>query len=327
MHDVKSNEFKDYDVRDSDGAAEARRRRYARSPSPRALTALTPVRVRMLLFLAELGFLSLPQLARLCCPSGRRDLSERSARRHMRALFDAGLVDVLPVSRAALAPPGAPNDATLLYGSAPNVYAPTARGRETLYRAGLIGKEEAKRPAPSYGPKNSLFLAHELAVRDVRVWLETAACAHGHEVEAWRDGEEAAIGLQRGQGASFVRPDAWFVYRLDGIVLVGLVEVDRGTERGDRRWGEKLAAYGALFADRAALTAATGYVNARVLVLTSDERRRDRLAILIAERAEQALVDRFWLAGSNVLERLDLCGLSWRRPGASPLQSLVPPKL
>ena len=113
-----------------------RRRRYARSPSEASLVSLTPVRVQMLRYLAELRFLSLPQIARLCCPSERRDLSEKSARRHMRALFDAGLVDVLPVSRAALAPPGAPNDASLLYGSAPNVYAPTAQALKLLCRAG-----------------------------------------------------------------------------------------------------------------------------------------------------------------------------------------------
>ena len=289
----------------------ARRRRYARSQS--AFASLAPVRVEILRLLAELRFLSLPQIARLCCPpreTGRKDLSEKSARRHMRALFDAGLVDVLPVSRAALAPPGAPNDASLLYGSAPNVYAPTALGLETLHRVGLAEKPESGRKKPAYGPKNSLFLAHELAVRDVRVWLELAAREGGHELERWHDGEEAQIGLERERAPFAVRPDAWFALRLGKAVLVGLVEVDRGTERGERRWQEKLEAYGALFTG-GRLPAVTGYVNARVLVIAPDARRRDRLASDIAEAGED-LAPKFWIAARNVLDEANLLCPAWR---------------
>jgi DNA-binding transcriptional ArsR family regulator len=142
--------------------------------------SLTPVRVEILRFLAELRFLSLPQIAKLCCPSGRKDLSEKSARRHMRALFDAGLVDVLPVSRAALAPPGTPNDASLLYGSAPNVYAVAARGLEVLQRMGLLDRQDAGRKKPAYGPKNSLFLAHErLAGANRKGWRARAGAMGG----------------------------------------------------------------------------------------------------------------------------------------------------
>jgi len=304
-----------------------RRRRYARSASQAGCASLTPVRLEILRFLAELRFLSLPQIAKLCCPSPRQGLSEKSARRHMRALFDAGLVDVLPVSRAALAPPGAPNDASLLYGSAPNVYALAARGLETLHRAGLDDGQAEGRKKPAYGPKNGLFLAHELAVRDVRVWLELAARKGGHGLENWREGEEAAIGLEREVAPYAVRPDAWFALRLGRAVLVGLAEVDRGTERGDRRWGEKLDAYRVLFAG-GRLPAVTGYVNARVLVLTPDARRRDALAGLLAERAREAgapaaLLGRFWLAEQSVLQGMELTELAWRRPGSDGLWPLV----
>ncbi len=50
-----------------------RRRRYERAPSASALVTLTPTKVRLLRFLAECRFLSLPQLARLCCPSERAE--------------------------------------------------------------------------------------------------------------------------------------------------------------------------------------------------------------------------------------------------------------
>jgi len=297
-----------------------RRRRYARSASPAICASLTPVRLEILRFLAELRFLSLPQIAKLCCPSPRQDLSEKSARRHMRALFDAGLVDILPVSRAALALPGTLNDASLLYGSAPNIYAPAARGLETLHRAGLADRQAESRKKPAYGPKNSLFLAHELAVRDVRVWLELAARNGGHTLENWQDGEEAAIDLERERVPFAVRPDAWFVLRLDQAVLVGLVEVDRGTERGDRRWQEKLDAYRALFAG-GRLAGVTGYVNARVLVIAPDARRRDRLAAAIA-KAGADVAPKFWIAERAVLDEASLLLPHWRRTDL-PLRPLI----
>ena len=280
----------------------------------------------MLRYLAELRFLSLPQLARLCCPAERRDLSEKAARRHLRALFDAGLVDVLPVSRAALAPPDAKNDAALLHGSAPNVYVPTKEGIRLLCRAGNVGEEQAVRPAPSYGPRNTLFLAHELAVRDVRVWLEEICRRSGHELESWRDGKAALIDLGRIGTSQVVRPDAWFALRLSisekRTVLVGLVEVDRGTERGDRRWKEKLDAYGLLYSGTT-LREVTGYVNARVLVVTPCVHRRDRLAAFIGQEG-CALAPRIWLAERSVLSRTDLGEQSWRRGDDSFLHPLVP---
>lgn len=276
----------------------------------------------MLRFLAELRFLSLPQLAKLCCPSERQYLSEKSARRHMREMFDAGLVDVLPVSRAALAPLSASNDASLLYGSAPNVYVPTSQGLRLLCQAGLIEEELLKRPAPSYGLRNSLFLAHELQVRDVRVWLEDCARVGGHEVEHWRDGEEAAISLDPSKAPRSVRPDAWFVLRLHRAVLVGLVEVDRGTERGDRRWREKLNAFAALFAGEY-LSRATGYLNARVLVITPDAQRRDRLAKAVGEFGG-TLASRFWATERGTLEETSLLTCRWRQPDDQSLKPLVP---
>jgi len=288
-----------------------RKRRYARSASPASCASLTPVRLEILRFLAELKFLSLPQIAKLCCPSVRPDLSEKSARRHMRALFDAGLVDILP------------NDASLLYGSAPNIYAPAARGLETLHRAGLADRQIEGRKKPAYGPRNSLFLAHELAVRDVRVWLELAARNGGHVLETWQDGEEAAIGLERERAPFAVRSDAWFVLRLEQAVLVGLVEVDRGTERGDRRWQEKLDAYRALLTG-GRLSAVTGYVNARVLVIAPDARRRDRLAGAIAE-AGADVAPKFWIAERTVLDEANLLLPRWRHQTDQPLRPLIGP--
>lgn len=328
-----------------------RRSRYARATSVTAVSkeasntpplALTPTKLRLLGFLAECRLLSLPQLARLACPS------QKSARRHLRDLFDAGLVDVIATSRvalAALAEPDTPNDETLLYGSAPNLYVPTRAGLNLLFAAGLIDKAVRDRPPPSYGPRNSLFLAHELAIRDVRVWLEQAAYVHGepHRVECWEDGTEAVMDVSDMSGEQsakryrqVVRPDAWFVYRLrpapKPLVLVGLVEADQGTERGLVRWSEKLVAYDALFAS-GRLHEITGYNQARVLVVTPTAPRRDGLAALIGAQTQEqsldpALAGRFFIAERGpLMAQPDLCAPVWRRPGNVSLVPLVPADL
>ena len=288
-----------------------RRKRYQRASTSDTTATLTPLKVRILRYMAECRLLSLPQIASLA------ELSAKGARRQMRQLFDLGLVDIVPVPRAALAETDAPNDSTLLYGSAPNIYVPSASGLRHLLEMGIIDKAMAKRAIPVYGPKNGLFLRHELMVRDVRVWLETCARHHGgeHRVLAWRDGNEAAIEMGSGS-VRRVLPDAWFVYQVraepKSVVLVGIVEVDRGTERGLVRWQEKADAYAALFASDALLKA-TGYKNARVLVVTPNAVRREQLADLIAESGVTGdCIARFWIAEAAALtqERIERRGLA-----------------
>jgi hypothetical protein len=296
---------------------QTRRRRYSRhEDGPRE--ALTARKIRMLQYVAEYGIVSLPQLARLACPS------EKSARRHMRELFDAGLVHVIAVPRAALADPSAANEPGLAFGTAPNIYSVSRPGARAIEQLGLLEKV----PVPTeYGPRNSLFLAHELEIRDVRVWLELAARARtGHELVTWRDGEEASFELRSTGFQREVRPDAWFLYKVAERMLVGMVEVDRGTERGLKRWQEKLASYLELFqSDR--LKGRTGYQNARVLVIACDPRRRDRLADIIAEHAPETLAGRFWLTNREIYQQSDLHVVLWRTPKDPLLRPLIAPTL
>ena len=346
---IDTNKNKTVDTAQLLGSKTALRRgRYARAPEGSMLT-LTPQKQALLRFLGECRLLSLPQLARLCCPS------EQSARRHLRGLFDAGLVDIVAVSRSALSPAGATNDASLLHGSAPNLYVPTKAGLEFLVHAGLLNRDALRRQAAALGPKNSLFLAHELAVRDARVWLETDAAEYPQRgVLRWCDGTDAHLPLQPGalrQGIprsglakpDFARPDAWFVYQIGGhqnaseigseghpkpLVLVGLVEIDRGTERGSTRWGEKITDYNTLFGSQDTLRTGTGYRNARVLVFVPDARRRDSLAdLILAQVREQGfsvqLSERFWLAEHSLLLTGQFGDAVWRRPGAAKLCPLI----
>ena len=286
--------------------------RYRRSPSAKPLVALTPIKRKLLRFLVECRVLSLPQLVSL------GQLSPKGTRRQMRQLFDSGLVEVVAVSRAALAPEGAPANETLLYGSAPNLYVPTAPAVRVLVELGVVDSRYLGHSYPAYNPKNGLFLRHELLVRDVRVWLEGMANREVGRTLRWEDGIGATLELGEKQ---VLKPDAWFVFEIAQderpVVLVGLVEVDRGTERGKTRWAEKLTRYHALFSS-GKLLEHTGYKNARVLVLCPDEPRLERLAALIAELAgDERLAGKFWLITAQTLEQTGLHDSVWLVAGQS----------
>jgi hypothetical protein len=293
----------------------SRRRRYVRE-RPEGPVALTPERLGHLRVIARFGMTTVRHLALLA------GVSERSARRSMRVCFDAGWVAVVPLPRTALAPTGAVDDASLAWGSGPNVWTLTRAGAKLLQELGL--EEQPMVLAGRYGPRNCQFLTHELAIRDVRVWFERCARRHpGHQLEIWHDGAAAAIDLKRSQPPRVVRPDAWLRYRLGPSVLVGMLEVDRGTERGARRWGQKIEAYQELV-QGGRLREVTGYTRARVLTVTLDERRRDHLAQFVGEHASEGLAEHFWFAAQSVLTTPDVHAVGWRRVGAAELLPLLP---
>lgn len=301
-----------------------RRPRYE-SASGQAAHPITPLKVKLLTYIAECQMLSTPQLLAL---SG---YTKKSAYKHLRDLLDHGMISVIGVPRASLAPLEAGNDSSLLFGSAPNIYVASKAGLRLLYDAGLIDREVMNAKPPNYGPRNSLFLAHELGVRDVRVWLEQLnrhyGSAHGGVLQ-WQHGTNAEIELDGDTNSypRWVRPDAWFVYGLrDPGKLVGLVEIDRGTERGQSRWAEKFAGYARLFAGNRILEV-TGQKQARVLVITPDATRRDTLAGWLRDWLGEAGLppDRFWLAEKAVMGNVDLRAAVWRVPERDDLMPLVP---
>jgi hypothetical protein len=290
-----------------------RRRRYTPTISAPQPT-MTPNKCRLLETVGSFGFVSLPQLARLT------GLNEKATRRQMRPLFDAGLVEIIAVHRAALTHEA--NTAQLLGGSAPNIFRLTRAGSKLLTH---LSGEEPDRVACDYGPKNAFFLAHELAIRDIRIWLELITRQESsRELLRWHMGESAWMDLKRESTPTMVRPDAWFVLKIGTSVLVGLAEVDRATERGVKRWKEKLTAYTYLFQGER-LKAATGYQNARILVITPTPARRDHLAALLLTHASPDIARRFWLADQSVLDQTTLEASVWRQPGSQLLRPLITP--
>ena len=244
-----------------------RRRRYERSGNPKH--GMTPKKARLLLYVAECGMLTTKQVARIA------GMSVDATYKHLSDLFEMEMLDRIAVPYANVAPPGkdGPN---LAFGPGENINAATKQGLQYLHRAELISDELAARKLPDYGPKNALFLAHELLVRDVRVWLELCIRAHGGDVEKWVDGPEAYLPP--------ARPDAWFLYRLPNSerTLVGLVEADRGTERGNQ-WERKAHEYDRMLKSDALANATGGRRRGRLVVVVQTEARRERIAALLAD--------------------------------------------
>ena len=293
-----------------------RRRRYERRAVHHPF-AWTSLKRQFLRYVAEFEVISLPQLTAL---SG---LAPKQARRHARDLFDGGFVENVALPRAVLADVGETNDARLLYGSAPNVYVLSKSGARVAYEEGWTKTLATPR---RYGPKSSLFL-HELAIRDVRVWLErTAREREEWNLLRWEDGAEAYFDMKERDAPCILRPDGWFVFQLGNVKLVGIVEVDRGTERGDKRWKEKILAYDNLY-HSPCLKATTGYDNARILTFTPTERRRDALANLIARHTKPDIAPRFWFADMKALQEPGLKYEGWRQANQERLTTLLPPSL
>lgn len=298
----------------TDKSTTTRRRRYARI-ADRTPVTLTPAKVALLRYLGVLGIASSHQLAALACPSAK------SGRRHLRQLFDAGLVEVIGASRVMLASPELANDERLLYGSAPNLFTLTRAGQRALTEREI---SLASKPT-AMGPKNSLFLGHHLAVNDVYIWLTLTARAHpGHRLGTW---DNSCRGLNEASSqVPQIYPDAWFTYHLGKRTLVAFVEADRSTERGSRRLRQKLAGYQVLYRGDG-IRSLTGYQNARILFLVPSEARRVHLAGQIAKYAPAALAEVCYLAEMSVLAAASLTTPAWQRPGHSELFPLVSPDL
>lgn len=295
-----------------DGRKPQRRKRYVRTPEA-APKALSPQGLRLLLHVLDWQFLSTPQLCQIA------DVSVQTAQRQMRNAFDLGLVDVVACPRVLLAT--APlMDPTAALGSAVNLYQVTRQGVTLLRQLGLTDTTEV---SARLGPHNFSFLRHEMHVRDcLMLFLRSSRQFPDHELLRWWLGKAAEIDLGCSQPPKVARPDAVALYRFGERILLALLEFDTGSERGLKRWQEKLNAYTLLLSGDY-LKKRTGYSFGRVLVITTSDRRRDDLARLIGEQAAPWLYDRLWIAGPAVLQAADLTLPLWRHLTSDRLLSLI----
>lgn len=127
----------------------------------------------------------------------------------------------------------------MLKGSSQAIY--------TLDSAGLpvaaerLGKDtDALRRPKALHP---FFLAHQLAVNDVRIAFELAARAHDdHQLLQWLPEEECYDRFFFAGRWRSLTPDAFFRYRVGSQMLSAFVEVDRGT-MPNGRFKEKVERY------------------------------------------------------------------------------------
>ena len=105
-----------------------------------------------------------------------------------------------------------------------------------------LGKDTAGlwRPQDKLSP---FFLAHTLAVNDVRIAYALTARAHDdHELVTWLSAEGARDRFFFSGAWHTLTPDAFLRYRVGRHVLSAFVEVDRGTIP-NRRFREKVERY------------------------------------------------------------------------------------
>ncbi len=130
-------------------------------------------------------------------------------------------------------------------------YLPTLKGSSqaiyTLDRLGLPVAAErlGKDTKDLWRPKalHPFFLAHQLAVGEVRIAFELAARTHDdHQLLQWLPEEEAYDRFFFAGHWRSLTPDAFLRYRVGKQVLSAFVEVDRGT-MPNRRFKEKVERY------------------------------------------------------------------------------------
>lgn len=291
--------------------AASRRRRFERGEPEHPMG---PLDTRAVLEVAKMGMATVPQVA------GLLGWTERAASNHLRNAYDHGYLERYGVTRPQIAAAGG---SELLFGSAPIVYALAREGLRAVTQAQLLAAAEVA-DVPQVSTK-SLFVAHELMVRDVRVWLARVQRAYpAHRgLREWVHGPRGAIDLGRSEYPRQCRPDARLTYGLHEKTLAAFVEADRGTETSPARWEEKVAQYVPVLST-GLVAQVTGQELARVLVFCLDAARREWIAATLSRSLPRELRDRFWLCEASAMGTTDLAAPAWRVPGVPNLMPLVP---
>ena len=157
------------------------------------------------------------------------------------------------------------------------------------------------------------FLAHEVQIRDFKVWLALVQRAYHHQgLTEWKTGSENWVKLERTIFPKELRPDATFCFHLsEKQALSGWLEVDRGTERGTKKWQEKVTAYQSMLEVR----------RGRVLIIASTPSRTQAIKKIIEQTIPPS--DRYWLTERSTLEDLDLSKPLWWLAGNEIPQPLI----
>ena len=288
-------------------------------PDPRAPRfEITGRDLAVLQALQEFGLATRAQVQALFFPS------LQTASKRLQLLFHGGYVERRVFPRAFF-DFGSPQTATTaVWGTPPMVYVLTPKGRELL--AACQGEEAAADQDRAPEIQSPIFLAHRLALTDLRVALLGAAqrtC--GESLRTWYEGAEAQQEWTSPAGrGQILRPDALFFYGIGERMLIAFAEVDRGTERGNQIQ-DKLARY-VDYSCTDGFFRRYGRKHYRVLFLLAS---RERQASLeghlegVTEGSEER--ERFWWGLQAQATAEGLRAAEWQRGDDPVRQPFLPP--
>lgn len=260
------------------------------------------------------GYLSAPQLQALFWRGnpGSKIGPLKACQRRLKQLTDASLIRRIeqPVKRGE--------------GSKPYIYALAKTGARWLMdELGIDPQELDWRPKPA--EEHYPFMAHILAITDVRIAVTLAAEKTGLVLDSWltdrelkREGALDAVTLTSPDGKEHkaaVIPDSIFILRRDETMALFFLEVDRMTttlaptsfER--RGWSRKVRIYNTYFTTEAFHTRYGGK-KAQVLTVTLSEERLLHMKAV----TEQADGDgRYWFTTFDHVDADLITAPCWQR--------------
>lgn len=280
--------------------------------------------VRLLAALQSAGYLTSPQMQALFWRGqpGSKIGPRKACQRRLKQLTTAGLIRRIeqPVKR---------NE-----GSKPYIYTLDRNGAHWLTdELGIDPKDIDWRPKPA--EENYPFMAHLLAITDVRIAITLACEQTGLVLEAWftdrelkREGALDYALLTSPDGKEHkaaVIPDSVFVLRRGDAMALFFLEVDRMTttlaptsfER--RGWSRKVRTYMTYFSGEAFHKRYAGK-KAQVLTVTMSEQRLANMKA-ITEQVEGD--NRFWFTTFDQVTPNIITAKCWQRATMTSLYSLL----
>ena len=246
---------------------------------------------------ARHGYMTRPQIHRLCFRRDGQPISEQAVCRRLRILTDRGYLVRGRLSASA--------------GSGPYLYRPGPLAGTALEGEPLAVTGTRRRTESTTG------VNHTLEIVEFYIELKETLSRRGGEIVAWLGEAEARHTFShRGREVAFT-PDAYCLWALAGEEGAFFLEWDRGTE-GVRRIAEKLARYDAYYAlqihhDHLGEIG----LRPRLLIVVPDGRREKKLIRWLGKRQSTDDYPSLptVLIGAWPTVSGDVLGPFWRTPG------------
>ncbi len=215
------------------------------------------------------------------------------------------------------------------YLFSPALYLITQRGMAVLRAMRGLDDEPQKASNPTLAPQ---YLAHTVAINDVRVAVTLACRAHDYPLLAWcgeaamkaaYDRVELRTRAGRRRSVSLI-PDSYFAVDTPRGATHFFLELDRGTMTA-KRFALKIAAYLAYY-QSGAYEERYQTASLRVLTVTTGQRRLESLKRCVEDRDDEEDIHRFWFTRLNTITAdTVLAAAIWQVAGNALPQVLIHP--